>query len=70
MNTRTQTESGLNVIVHMKERYEKAVHYRCFALIYRSERYDDHVASESQKMRKKATVQMTDQASDGKDGYL
>lgn len=50
---RIYSESGINVLIPVNARYQTAVDYRSYRLIRKSQRYDEDVASEMQKMRKK-----------------
>lgn len=49
----TNSVSGLNVLIPVSERFRTAVDYSSYKLILKSQRYDDDVASEMQRMRKK-----------------
>lgn len=60
-------KAGLNVLAPVSERYQKAVDYRCYRLIHKSQRHDDDVASEIQKMHRKVAVQVKEQAFNSKE---
>lgn len=54
----------------MNERCQRVFNYRSYLLIHKSQQYDDDVASEMQKMRKKAAVQMRSKAFNGKNAIF
>lgn len=53
-------------MVAINRRYQKVFDYRFYRLIKKLDRYDDNVASEIRKMRRKVAVQMKSQAYNGK----
>lgn len=53
-------EYGLNVFVPVYERYQMAVNYFLYRLVPKFQRFDDVLASEIQKMRKKVAGWMKD----------
>lgn len=64
---RSNSVSGLKVLVPANQRNCTAVEYRLQKLIRRSQRYEDYFTSEMQKIRKKVAMQMKDQVFSGKD---
>lgn len=56
------SESGLKVLVLVNERYPKTVDYGSYRSMYKSQRNDDDLASETQKMHKNVGIQMKDPA--------
>lgn len=60
-------KQGLKVLLLAKERFQKAVEYRSYRLVHKFQRYDDEVASEIQRVRKKVAVKMKDQVFDRKE---
>lgn len=55
-------KSGVNVLAPVNERYPAPVDYCSYRLIHKSQRCDEDVTSETQKMCKQVTVQLKDQA--------
>lgn len=53
--------SAIRALVSVNERCRTTVAYRSYKLIYSSERLEDDFSSEMLRIRRKVTVQMTDQ---------
>lgn len=56
------SESGIKVRLLGNKRYQKAIDYCAYRCIYKTQRYDDVLASKIQKMHEKNAVQMKYQA--------
>lgn len=64
---RDVSKTSFEILVPANKRYEKAVDYRSYHLIQKSQRYENDVPSKIQKMRKKVAVQMESQSINSKD---
>lgn len=53
-------------MVLVNEWYQKAVYYRFYRLLHKSQRYGDDAASEIQKVRKNVAVHIKEQKFNGK----
>lgn len=62
--------SGRELLVLVNERFQTVIDYRSCRLIHKSQRYDDDMTSDIQKMRKKVTVRIEDEASNVKDSIF
>lgn len=69
---RSQTDSatGLNVLVPVSKPYHPAVEYGLYELTHKFQRYEDHVLSDLQRMRKQVIIKMKNWAFSGKSPIL